>query len=294
MTSTSDESDAVGEADKDPEGKADAAARKRVIEFVGNEGYPLELKVGRILQACNWSVRHQAFYTDPTSGKVRSTDVLASWQTFGDNSKAFKVSLAIECKHSEPPWVVFRGHEAAPSAQKAGLDSIVCLGAGRRYVMRGRDLSGHPDLRLDQGHFGARQVKGAGQGGKDNRDYAYEAISQALSAATAFAQAADGNLINRMPRVVEAVIPVVVIDAQLFEFFLDAAGGQYTTPLPIAWVRSSPPEAPDQSQLVGIVKRQNLAEFVNLLSGTFDLRYGNPDDLGNFLATLGRTENLAR
>jgi hypothetical protein len=72
-------------------------------------GFPLEIEVTAVLRKNGWHVRNQVYYLDKNEEKPRSVDIVAYknfFQTFGAHDRLI-ISLVIECKKSEKPWVFF-------------------------------------------------------------------------------------------------------------------------------------------------------------------------------------------
>ena len=79
----------------------------KVREWLGKQGYPLELRTGRVFEDLGWNADHRTWYTDPTTGATREVDVFIS-RYVGDETTNSSVAfdLVVECKRSiDKPWV---------------------------------------------------------------------------------------------------------------------------------------------------------------------------------------------
>lgn len=78
---------------------------QRVLDWLRKTGYPLELRVGRKLQAAGWQTTYSRWYRDAVSSKDRELDVEARIARRRAGVSAV-FSLCIECKTSkDKPWV---------------------------------------------------------------------------------------------------------------------------------------------------------------------------------------------
>jgi hypothetical protein len=82
----------------------------QIIGEINKTGFPLELRVSDFIRSRGYLVNHSVYYVDNDEGKGRELDILAhkfhrqekrKGHWFADNF------LAIECKKSEKPWVIF-------------------------------------------------------------------------------------------------------------------------------------------------------------------------------------------
>jgi hypothetical protein len=80
---------------------------EKIIEELKKSGYPLEIKVTLALESKGWNVLNQEGYIDVETNKWRTIDILATKSIELSESMYERVhlSLAIECKKIEKPWV---------------------------------------------------------------------------------------------------------------------------------------------------------------------------------------------
>ncbi len=89
----------------------DEAASKHINDikdWLVNTGYPLEMRVAKYLLDVGAKVIQGKEYKDSTTGKMRETDVFATFAHYKE--KVYhKTNLVIECKSSLAPWISFKG-----------------------------------------------------------------------------------------------------------------------------------------------------------------------------------------
>jgi hypothetical protein len=82
---------------------------QKIKQDIRISGFPLEIKVSSILEKDGWNVRNQVYYTDEEQGKLRTVDIVAhkaSFERIGEHDR-LNLSLIIECKKSDKPWVFY-------------------------------------------------------------------------------------------------------------------------------------------------------------------------------------------
>ncbi len=200
---------------------------QEIRKWLVKVGYPFELRVGRTLRDAGWEVEHGKLYQDPVTGKTREIDIYA--KVSGGSSKpsaAITVALAVECKSSiDKPWLIFSTKHINPLAYDSSQRVSGTL-AGYAIL----DASIHSDVPLalfengpSIGHGMTRAFRDKG-GGDPSGPYA--AAQSAVTAATALdirnEQFCEG--IAPSISVIEIVIPITVVEGQLFKFHLSDDG----------------------------------------------------------------------
>lgn len=207
---------------KDNEQSIDA----RILQWLSEHGYPLEMRVARSLAASGFTVTQSHYFTDYESGKPREIDVLGRIYGFIEPKDRIAIAeletfVTIECKSSQKPWIVFCETKANPwNIQKA-----ICNKGGDELLRRASEAVYKTELHSRAIRAGHGCVQAFG--GKD--DLAYSALMSALKAAEAKANEymqIEIHLATDMPHVSESAvaIPVVAITAPLFECSLDDMG----------------------------------------------------------------------
>jgi hypothetical protein len=240
----------------------------QLAEWLSRQGYPLEMEVAQDFRAAGFTVAQSTYYSDPETGEAREIDVTAfNVERVAD----FDVRLTcfVECKLSaNKPWVMFTSRRDFGDAhfdffsQIASQLGTYCLSLlyEQKYfslplALRSRDRLGY----------------GVTQGLREKQeklDVAYPALMQAAKAAVARAAAIHSRFeVEPTPEtVVEVAVPVVVIDAPLFEYYLES--DLTKTLRTFHWGELSfgnPIGDRGEPTLVHIVTKQGLPEFVEAM-----------------------------
>lgn len=83
--------------------------KEQVLNFLKNEGFPLEMYVASQLRLCGFEVYQGTLYKDQETGKLRELDVTAHFFRQIDQFKSLEIKFIIECKHAKTPWILFGG-----------------------------------------------------------------------------------------------------------------------------------------------------------------------------------------
>lgn len=87
----------------------DKSLEAGVLEWLGKQGYPLELRTAATFRQAGFSTFVSYFYNQQESGKPREIDVV-SWSNKDICAVELRISFIVECKASASyPWVCFRG-----------------------------------------------------------------------------------------------------------------------------------------------------------------------------------------
>ena len=83
----------------------------KIIQWLDNQGYPLEMQIARILKREGFTVSMGDIYADIETGIQREIDVTATKWIVGDQW-IVQICFRIECKLSrDKPWVIFTSRE---------------------------------------------------------------------------------------------------------------------------------------------------------------------------------------
>ena len=260
-----------GGQDLDADAGGALSLEERVRRWLEGEGYPLELQVGQVARALDWSVRHEAAYADPETKKVRAIDVLAMSQHSSTTGEFLSVSFTIECKRSDLPWVVMRSEaefvrlcRAAPGRAFKLLvqGDVTPLGGDSELARECPRLLGR---HRPPGHLTVRAF------GKNDGDQlaARAALQSALTAATAFSASYEAGL-QRDMQVFPFVLchfPVVVIGGHLFEAVARGDGSLDVTQVPEALMAVPTDDRRSDGVLVPIVTAAHWPTVARELAG---------------------------
>ena len=195
------------------------------------------------------------------------------------------------------PWVTFRGPDNVRPWPENGAFFAIANGMGREFVQEVA-AAGIEGLNFPYVCHGVRQTftkdKSDDTNDKSNIDHAYQATRQAVSAACAIARAADSRIGHVFPGIVEAVIPVVVVEGDIFEYRLLVNGQDEVGAVDRVWVRVPSPNDPDDPQLACIVKSDEalVALATELRAGFNRLINPNMGLVADFVAPYARKNSL--
>ncbi len=187
--------------------------KESVSKWLAESGFPLELRVAAAMRGTGLEVRQGDYYTDPRQPeKRREIDVVVGRRARG--RRDVLVEVAIECKTSTKPWVVFsksapRGFETWPASAAYASPKAAAVEYGHAGLMRTGPRAG----------FSVRTAFTK----SGDRDGSYDAVSQA----TAYARSVVHDQF-RLPDDTRperrVVLPCVVLDGHLFEATLARNG----------------------------------------------------------------------
>jgi hypothetical protein len=203
-----------------------------VLAWLAQEGYPLEVSVGKICRAKGWLTFQSFSYTDPNESKLRACDVYAS-RFVHAGGITLNIDLAIECKRSpDKPWVVFgepvgRFDWLIPSMLAPGFvaESILML-----LPNEPTDLLAH--LRPEK-WVGYSLVKAHSSGKPGDPSNAYSALRATMTAAEAFALRSEQELREdyEWPPSLSVVLPVLVVGAPFYLYTSDENNEEHLEPV---------------------------------------------------------------
>jgi hypothetical protein len=192
----------------------------RVAAWLGEQGYPLEMAVAAAFEEQGFRIIQSDYYEDPESGDQREIDVMAFRQKSTGKTIA-RLALMIECKASrDKPWVVFTS-ASIKYADRARIVQRASSRKGRHFLEAVCDL---PEVRrLALFALPTRPAYGVTQAMTTKADVAYAACMSAGKAVAGHA-IVDAAYDERGWRMVDVLLPIVIIDGRLFEAYLGEHG----------------------------------------------------------------------
>lgn len=193
----------------------------KVLRWLQSEGYPLEMKVARILRGAGFEVVQSEYYEDPSDNTPREIDVRA-WKEFLVGADLLRLTLCVECKvEKRRPWVVFTSDRASPGpwfhvfyspASRFGREFLTRIAPQvptlSFFAPADFRLVGHA---ITAGSYCPREKNETG------KDTAYHSVVSTSRAAHSIAAQGDGGSSS----LAEIVLPVVVVDGGLFRAHMD-------------------------------------------------------------------------
>ena len=184
-----------------------------------SQGYPLEMKVTRLFRAHGFNAIQATYYEDVETGKHRETDIIASVDS-QVNHVLVRIEFVIECKSSlDKPWILFTGGRRLSNIARITQRVVSIIG------MKTLDqLCRVPEIqKLALFDLPGRLGYGMTQAFTMGSDVTYSAATSVTKAAVAAAKEADYFTSVHSP-VCLIVIPIIVIDAEMVESYLDGDG----------------------------------------------------------------------
>jgi hypothetical protein len=257
---------------------------KKLREWLEKQGFPCEMQTARAFRTAGFQVRQSFYFGSSKEQVTREGDVLASLshdilsESIGRRFKSqraiasLEMGIVCECKTSSAAWVMFtrpaQGHEDVlarleRAATEAGTDLI----QGAAMMMDAEKEFDFFKSRVRVGYH----LRQSHKGGKDaGSDAAYKAAMQVLDAAQAvLKQSLSTWAVTWRP--CRIVVPVIVLQAPLFECYLDDAGEMQLTPaewLPLFWDNPLVPDRP--YAVIDVVTLEALPQYIESVRQVFE------------------------
>jgi len=234
--------------------------------WLTNEGYPFELRVGRVLREAGWDVFHGQHYLDAESGKLREVDVTASFGPYVGDTKGMgmvSIHLICECKVSVgKPWVIFTSqhgdddlrlapHLTVGDASSNAVAYAVFTNRGKFDTLVMGSRIGHG---ITKAFVESRAADPTGP---------FAAVMGAMSATAALTNEHYSALLkgSGTTKWLSIYLPIVVVKGQLFEYYLDEANNEVLAECSRAHILTYPSGADPAPVLVQVITAEHLIEF---------------------------------
>jgi len=198
---------------------------KKVLKWIKEEGYPLELSVANAFMNYNFEISVSDYYKDYETQQIREIDITAF--KYKSHERLFsQVSCCIECKSSrDKPWVIFvsqsQPHQIIQPLNLICSEAIAAFFFQKREELPLHFLSPNRFIKIlpftHQGHLGHSMIQAMRK--NNSKDIAYEALKSAVKASIARV-----NMFDKAPEKGKIwpfciAIPVIVLDGVLFECY---------------------------------------------------------------------------
>lgn len=235
-----------------------------IRNWVSEQGYPFELHAGREFRRAGWNVDHAQFYADPETGKSREIDLIASTHAGDSALGAVVISLAIECKTSTKPWVVFTSKQK--SNQRKAIPQFFAPGAiGGLVMVEAMKLGSETPIFQPPARLGHGVVRAHGNNTGTEPMGPYAALLGATSAAVALEHEKVAFWMSHSEDLgmLTPYIPIVAFDGNIYEIELTSGGDELITQVErsVVWCRT--PGTASDPALVHLVSRASLSEFAH-------------------------------
>ncbi len=191
----------------------------KIKEWLTEQGYPLEMQVSNVLRRKGFEVIQSHYYPDPESNTYREIDVIA---TYPEHTGCINISFTIECKVSKKkPWILFSSSNVLEGNHILFTYCIHSKSA-RKDLLKELDIDYIKMLKknLPWMKKNSRVAYGVTQAFTSGDDKTYKASLSALKAAINIKK----EIGQQKWEPFVFIFPVIVIDGQLFDCFLDKKG----------------------------------------------------------------------
>lgn len=240
----------------------------KLKEWLETQGYPLEMEVAQEFRESGFRVGQGSYYHDPDTKQPREIDVVASQTEIIENLQVF-LTCFVSCKSSrDKPWVLFTT-ERSPQEGNSHFYGMVASRLGMQLLFALKRQQNEPlPLALAPRERMAYGVT-VGLRARDASDIAYAAVMSAAKAAVSRATTVRTEY-EPEEAIVEVMVPTVVVDGLLFEYYLDGNGEKHLRKTNWGLLSfGNPIPGRNQSTLVHVVTKEGLAEFVKSLGELF-------------------------
>jgi len=245
----------------------------KIYKWLEQHGYPLELRIAKIIQENGYDVTQSLNYEDPEVGGLREIDIIGfKYKNVGN--VWFTFSMVVECKSSKKyPWIMFA------SKDKFLYDASLYKG---RYASNNGQLLINKlkkqNLLEELNFFKINELRGFNliraltNGGKDA---AYTAIKSVTKASEALVLRSN----NSFDAICRIYFPVIVIDNRLFECYLDDNSEMKLKETGHSQLILSQAKNANKWQIIDVVTEDYFTKWIQLLNESIEEIYENHEDL---------------
>lgn len=191
----------------------------KIKEWLGKQGYPLEMMVAREFQKNGFSVKLSTYYKDPDESRYREIDIVAS-RAQDINGTIIDISFVIECKFSpSKPWLIFKNKHDTDfdkeneigfrASNQSGSVALLALSINEKtkdnYLFKLEDSIGY----------------GVTRALENEKDMPYKAMHSACKASNALALEIDESWNKNQINSADIFFPMIVVDGKLFNCILN-------------------------------------------------------------------------
>lgn len=252
-----------------------ASLEKKVVDWLNNQGYPLEMFTERCCREKGLATHQSWYYRDRESGQQRETDVFAHTRRLSVTSdgREFQLSFTFECKQSRSkPWVALVHTDGTYrlGLKAAMVQRIVPEYCEEWWINLAHKAGRHNNYPLDNGNpVGYSLVRVSFD--KSDNDLAYAALMSAAKAAIGITDWLDtaskaekaGSLYFTV------VIPVLVLDSPLFSCCLDDNNEIRVLPIQRCSIQWANQVGAMPNTIVEVVTKESLPDFLQEMNDAF-------------------------
>lgn len=182
-----------------------------IKEWLINKGFPFEIECSQMLKKYGFNVQPALHYLDEEIKTYREIDICA-WKSYSNYGGSVNLTLMIECKTSELPWIVFMGAERS---KNEFLSNLLISSNGNRLISKLKLVPNNTFTFsiLKNETFGYNFIQMKKNNGDREKDHAYEAIIQSMKASLTLQKETNKSKHYNC----NLYIPVVIVDKNLFK-----------------------------------------------------------------------------
>lgn len=188
--------------------------KQKIDKWLKEQGYPLEMKVASEFRNAGFHVHLSHYYIDPENETIREIDVVASYP---EHTGCLDISFVIECKVSKKkPWLLFSTLHTLEGFNRLFAFCINSDSArGALVKKKVKTFIELPWMKKE-----GRTAYGITQAFTSGEDMTFKATTSVIKAAIARKRELSKH--SREPFVF--VFPVIIVDSNLYECYLDGKG----------------------------------------------------------------------
>ena len=208
------------------EDEVDQGLLEKIRKDIQKSGFPLEIEVTSILTKDGWGVVVHDYYIDEEESKPREMDVSAykrfeaSKDKRTSNYDVLRVSLVVECKKSDKPWVFYMTKKGGEFDFPTHLVKVL----GKPSISHNRSFS---EMWMKRTHYflPALQEKAVIPyepfKRPNDRQQVFESTMQVVKA-TAYHMKENRKLVEwELKNALYLIYPIIVFDGNLFKYTSD-------------------------------------------------------------------------
>jgi hypothetical protein len=235
-----------------------------VKEYLAKSGYPLEMYVAKKFRSAGFEVYQSSTYVDGETGKERDVDVTAYYvRNIRNVQLSFKI--IIECKHATTQWVLFTGEN--PGFADLKTESFYCTNHAGGELLKKLAITNSFEKKLPfriQSNFGYGLTEVAKGKKQDGARTTYKAIMTLLNSLQ------HERKLERESRSFEIYIPVIVVQGDLFECYLNDRDEEVVNKISEGQLLYKHNVNPGVFPLIEVVTRETVVELANKLFTDLD------------------------
>ena len=252
-----------------------------IRKWIKKNGYPFEMQVAKHFRNSGFAISQSIMYRDSETNKYRETDIIAH-RTKSFNGVWVNITFVIECKKSsDKPWILFVNKHLY-SLQYSKYPVLASYNASRLIKRIETNNSFKSPLIFPTITNSGYNIVTAFS---EKSDVAYAASQSVIKACEYLVDKSNASV----KKFCNIYIPIIAIEGQLYEAFLNEADEIDLNQVYCSTVISTKSFEEHNSNLISIVSSDNLKKFTDNLCTQVDEFYRIYEDDINQIAQLHPT-----